>query len=121
MELQWDIETLENAWTLGDKEQFTIVLENLLDNASRYAKKKVKVSLYIEQGKYTIRIYNDGEEIDEKEFENLFLPFTKGKNGKYGLGLSIVKEIVQYQGADIQAKNERNGVAFYIAGIKNVE
>ncbi|GFP74873.1 sensor histidine kinase [Clostridium fungisolvens] len=121
MELQWDIETLEDALTQGDKEQFTIVLENLLDNASRYAKKKVEVSLYIEQGKYTIRIYNDGEEIEEKDFENLFLPFTKGKNGKYGLGLSIVKEIVQYHGANIQAKNEHNGVAFYIDGIKNVE
>ncbi|WP_160679616.1 HAMP domain-containing sensor histidine kinase [Clostridium sp. C8-1-8] len=121
MNLQWDIETLKNAYTLGDKEQFTVVIENLLDNASRYAKEKVEVSIYEEHGKYTIRIFNDGDKIKEEEFEGLFKPFNKGKNGKYGLGLSIVKEIVGYHGAEIEAKNEDVGVAFYIKGIRNID
>jgi two-component system sensor histidine kinase CssS len=121
MNLQWDIETLKNAYTIGDKEQFTVVIENLLDNASRYAKEKVEVSIYEEDGKYTIRIFNDGDKIKEEEFEGLFKPFNKGKNGKYGLGLSIVKEIVGYHGAEIEAKNEDVGVAFYIKGIRNID
>ncbi|NSJ92846.1 sensor histidine kinase, partial [Coprococcus sp. MSK.21.13] len=61
-----------------------------------------------------LKIYNDGEKINKEEMNNLFKPFNKGNNGKYGLGLSIVKEIVEIHKGEIFVNNKEEGVEFCI-------
>lgn len=110
---KWKVE-LDNININGIKEQWNVAIENLLDNAMRYAEKEIRISLYSQDKFALIRIHNDGEPIDENLVNNLFDKFKKGKKGKFGLGMSIVKTIVDFHKGKITAVNEENGVSFYI-------
>ena len=94
----------------GEEEHWRVAIENILDNASRYAKETIKLTLkenYLE-------IYNDGECIDEKHILCLFKPYVKGTKGQFGLGLSIVYKIVTMYGYELEAYNKDEGVSFII-------
>lgn len=111
--IKWKVQ-LENININGIKEQWNVVIENLLDNAMRYAEREIRISLYSEDEFALIRVHNDGEAIDENLVNNIFEKFKKGKKGKFGLGMSIVKTIVDFHKGKITAVNEENGVSFYI-------
>ena len=92
--------------TLRDETRYN----NIIDNAKRYAKTKIKIVLR----KDRLRIYNDGEHIDEKFLDNIFKPYEKGSKGEFGLGMSIVKKTVDFFGLDLKVVNEPVGVSFII-------
>ncbi|MFD3158125.1 ATP-binding protein [Haloimpatiens sp. FM7330] len=54
------------------------------------------------------------EKIQKKIKENLFKAFSKGKKGNFGLGMYIVKCIVDFHKGNIEVCNEDEGVSFYI-------
>ncbi|MEL5865196.1 HAMP domain-containing sensor histidine kinase [Clostridium cochlearium] len=110
--IQWEIKG-KDIFINGDREQWRVVFENILDNATRYAKSTIKLEMKIEKN-LKLKIYNDGEKINKEEMNNLFKPFNKGNNGKYGLGLSIVKEIVEIHKGEIFVNNKEEGVEFCI-------
>ena len=94
----------------GDEEPWRVVIENLLDNALRYAHKKIRITL----SNNLLEIYNDGENIDEERLDKLFKPYEKGNKGKFGLGLSIVKKVVETYGYNVTGENLNDGVLFRI-------
>lgn len=94
----------------GDLESWQIVIENLLDNAIRYAKTQIKITL-LPNG---LIIFNDGVHIKEDALEDIFNAYVKGKDGNYGLGLSIVKNTVNLFGYNVIAQNTNEGVVFTI-------
>ncbi len=105
------IETdIEEVYFHGDKESWLIVVENLLDNALRYAKKVVRIKLD-ESG---LSIFDDGELMDKDRIEKLFKPYEMGSNGKFGLGLSIVKRVTETYGYKAVGENMDNGVIFRV-------
>lgn len=111
--IKWKVQ-LDNININGIKEQWNVVIENLLDNAMRYAEKEIRISLYSQDKLTIICIHNDGEPIDENLVNNLFDKFKKGKKGKFGLGMSIVKTIVDFHNGKISVVNEDDGVSVYI-------
>ena len=110
-EIQWEFDDA-NATIKGDKELWTKVLENVLDNQLRYAETKVSLSLAKHQTNVQCTISNDGPPIDQSVLEHLFEPFKKGANGEFGIGLSIVKRIVTMHDGAITAENTDAGVTF---------
>ena len=94
----------------GDIEKWRIVIENLFDNAKRYAKEEIIITLY-EDG---LAIFNDGEAIEEEVHGSLFEPFEVGKGGVSGLGLAIVKKTVNIYGYAITFENEDDGGVTFI-------
>ncbi|WP_394554109.1 sensor histidine kinase [Priestia aryabhattai] len=110
-EIQWEFDDV-NATIKGDKELWTKVLENVLDNQLRYADTKVSLSLAKHQTNVQCTISNDGPPIDQSVLQHLFEPFKKGANGEFGIGLSIVKRIVTMHDAAITAENTDAGVTF---------
>lgn len=97
-----------------DREQWQVMLENLLENAMRYAESEIVIKASADMHASTLDIYNDGQSIPEEETSHLFDPFYKGSKGKFGLGLAIVKRIVELHDGNISFTNERNGVRFII-------
>ncbi|MGV3489026.1 MAG: HAMP domain-containing sensor histidine kinase [Tuberibacillus sp.] len=97
-----------------DPEQWLVVLENLMENALRYAVSRIELSAETKDGTSIVRIENDGEAIPESEMNTLFEPFNKGNKGQFGLGLAIVKRIVERHQGKIKAKNINTGVQFEI-------
>lgn len=115
-ELIWDVR-LAPLVIRGDRDQWTVALENLLDNQIRYAKSAVSVTIEASEegdGRGTITIVNDGPPIDEQTLAGLFEPFRKGRKGEFGLGLAIVQRIAALHGASVNAANTEKGVEFRI-------
>ena len=101
---------LDESKFMGYEENYYTVIENILDNANRYAKNIIKINL--KNG--VLSIYNDGEPIDEKFVNGLFKAYEKGSKGQFGLGMSIVKKTLDFFGYEINVKNEEIGVTFTI-------
>lgn len=105
------IETdLEDVCFIGNEEHWRVAIENIIENASRYANNIIHITL---KDKY-LEIYNDGEHIDNQTIPFLFDPYVKGVKGQFGLGLSIVHKIVTMYGYTVNAVNKEVGVSFII-------
>ena len=59
-----------------------------------------------------LRIWNDGAPLEAEAETQIFEAFRKGTDGKFGLGLVIVKRIADLHGVQVVARNEAGGVAF---------
>lgn len=94
----------------GSADMWEAIIDNILNNFIRYAKKKIKIT--VKNNK--IILYNDGENIDENVLNNIFTPYEKGVKGIFGLGLSIVKKTLHFLHYDISIENVKNGVKFTI-------
>lgn len=101
---------LEDAVFKGDEESWRIVVENLVDNALRYAASNITITLQ----KGSLSVSNDGPSISNERMQRLFKPFEKGTKGKFGLGLSICYKVCQAYNYTIDAENLENGVVFRI-------
>lgn len=98
------------------------VLENLISNAAKYSKEEGKIILSadLEKESVTVKVQDFGVGIAEKDREKLFKPFAlqnqKNKMGikGSGLGLSIVKKIIEKHGGKLQFDSiEGQGTTFY--------
>lgn len=101
----------------GEEEPWRIVVENLLDNAIRYAKSEIVITLNEDE----LEISNDGPLMSEERLKKLFRPYEKGTDGKFGLGLSIVYRVVTTYNYKVEAENTDNGVLFRIYRVKHNE
>ena len=87
---------------------------NIIDNALRYAKSDIILGCKKEDNKIVIFIENDGDKIPEKDLNHIFDRFYKGSKGKHGIGLSIVKSIINKHKGKIYVENNDVGVRFTI-------
>ncbi|WP_312078954.1 ATP-binding protein [Chryseobacterium sp.] len=99
----------------GVQSLLEIVFINLLKNAAIYSdNEEVNVMLNETESELTIDVISFGQTIPEKEQPRLFEAFTRGNNSQNisgsGLGLRIVKRILEYHGAEIKyfSPDERN-------------
>lgn len=105
-----DLDLSEDVVFKGYRENYSTVIDNIVDNARRYAKTEIKIILK----KDRLRIYNDGDHIDKQFLNGIFKPYEKGSRGEFGLGMSIVKKTVEFFGMELIVKNETVGVSFII-------
>lgn len=94
----------------GTYDMWETIIDNLLNNFMRYAKKEIKITIKNQK----IALFNDGPNIDKSIIDNIFTPYKKGLNGMFGLGLSIVKKTLELLKYDISVDNVKNGVNFII-------
>lgn len=102
--LTFDMDYKEPIMVYGDKERIQQVLTNLIVNSIKYGHEKGTTEVSIEnliKNKAIIRVTDNGEGIDEKDLPRLFERFYRvdksgsRKEGGSGLGLSIVKHIIE--------------------------
>ena len=100
----------------GRKNLVSRSLNNLIDNALRYAN-KVEVKLNKKSTSLFITIDDDGPGISKDEYENVFKPFYKidksraDSKSSVGLGLSIASDIIRSHGGNIKLeKSKMNGL-----------
>ncbi|UZQ51931.1 sensor histidine kinase [Clostridium kluyveri] len=112
-DIVWDLNIKESIiW--GNREKVIISIENVLDNALRYAKTTIKITLKEENNFAVLEIYNDGNTIRNNDIDRIFDSMYKDKKGNFGLGLAISKKIINFYKGDIKAVNRSNGVSFII-------
>ena len=105
---------LDNFPYLGNEDQWRVITENLIDNHLRYASTTVSISLQKKEDGFILRVHNDGSRVDVQMRESLFQPFIKDKEGKCGLGLTIVRRIVEMNGGKLDIINDNDGVSTLI-------
>jgi two-component system sensor histidine kinase SenX3 len=106
----------KDATILGDRDQLTMAIHNLIENAVNYspADTKVAISTNIQGGIISISVADQGIGIPEAEVERIFERFYRvdparsRETGGTGLGLSIVKHIVTKHGGEISVWSSEN-------------
>lgn len=91
----------------GDPDKLHRLLQNLVDNASRYGAPDgdIEVMVTSHDGQVLLQVINDGTPVPAGEIERLFTPYYRlpGTNAQgVGLGLAIVKEIAEQHRAEVR-------------------
>lgn len=112
--LMFDMKYIDPIYVEGDKERIGQVVINLIENSIKYGKKKGTTEVSIEnlvKNKLIIRITDNGIGIRKEHISRLFERFYRiDKSGSRtvggsGLGLSIVKHIVEAHGEHIYVES----------------
>jgi signal transduction histidine kinase/CheY-like chemotaxis protein len=101
----------------GDRVRLEQVVNNLLTNALKYtpAGGDVTVSVGDEAGDAVLRVTDTGVGIDAEALRTIFEPFTQSEQtldraqGGMGLGLSVVRALVQLHGGSVTAASPGRG------------
>ena len=103
-----------SAYVIADKNRLLQIIENLVNNARKYAKSRIDVSLSQENGTVCLKIRDYGGGIPDKDMPFIFDKFYRGKNcgneQGSGLGLYIVKYLAEKMGGSILLRNHTNGL-----------
>ena len=117
------IRALESGLIWGDKENLMHIFINLIDNAIKYNVNggKIFVSSSISGSTVRIKVIDTGIGIPIEAREKIFEPFFTIKQNQSvihegtGLGLSVVKELVEKQNGTIElVDTKQNGTNFLI-------
>ncbi len=112
----------EPMYVWGDEFKVEEVLTNYLSNAIHYAAGDKEIKIYYEQKDLLLRIcvFNTGDLIPEDELDKIWVKFYKvdkartREYGGSGIGLSIVKAIMDSMNQGCGVKNSENGVEFWL-------
>ncbi len=113
--LTFDVEYNHPVMVNGDEERIQQLLTNLIENSIKYGKKDGTTEVSIQdlsEEKILVRVTDNGEGIDEEHIPRLFERFYRvdktgnRKVGGSGLGLSIVKHIIEAHEEKIYVESE---------------
>ena len=118
-------DTIENAYVTADPKRIRQVVDNLVMNAFKYndnPSPEVKIILHEERDDYVIEVYDNGSPIPEEEKKQIFQKFyrvetMKAKASGTGLGLALVKEIVEKHHGKVWVE-DNNGCSFKFSLLK---
>ena len=106
------IKDLQATEVYADVEYLEEVLDNLIDNAVKYSKESVEITLSSScNDKHTVlRVYDNGIGISDKDQKVIFNKYERGAAGRrkrkqgasgFGLGLNFVQQVVEAHGGNI--------------------
>lgn len=106
--------SLDQAFIMIDSDHLETVLSNLTENALKYSsnRKSIKFTIASEPKKMVLHVTDTGLGIPKKHLKNIFKKFfrvedsLKAKTKGHGLGLSIVKNLVELNGGNIEVASE---------------
>ena len=99
---------------LGDEALLERAISNILNNALRYTRTTINLSIQAAENGLEIDLSNDGEAIDPDDLGHIFERFYKGKNGNFGIGLAMTKEIIERHGGRISVQSDQTATTFQI-------
>ena len=113
IELNKDIQ--QGLTFYGNKIMIERVFINILNNSIKFTKNKIDVFFYLENDKLILKIKDNGIGISKENIEKVWNRFfqvessrNKDENKGSGLGLSMVKKILELHSAKAEIKSELN-------------
>lgn len=107
------------VWIQGQPDLIIQALEKLWDNALSFTPPngRMSLSLSVSEHHATLSVFNEGPALPETEQESLFEPYQSQREGNsdpdtlhLGLGLSIVRMVAAFHGAEASLRNVEDGV-----------
>ncbi len=115
----------ESITVKADRTRLQEVLENLLSNAIKYSYHDTTITITVNRsGKQAVVSFEDqGQGLSEGDMQKLFTKFARlssaptGKERSNGLGLSIVKTLIELQGGEVWATSagKDKGATFFVS------
>ena len=119
-------ERFENYLFIGDYQRIRQMIIIILDNAIKFSNKNQKIDIFLQKkdGKYELKIADNGKGIDPETIGEIFNRYHKSnteenKNGM-GLGLAIAKEIALRHNIKIFVESEPNVKTIFTFLISNI-
>ncbi len=112
-----DVTRVSAAQVRGDRDQLRRVVRNLADNAQRYAASTVVFGLMERADGAQLTVADDGPGIPPEERDRVFERFARIDDartrdaGGIGLGLAIVREVVERHGGTVRSAESPLGGA----------
>lgn len=111
----------KKIYVWADEFQIEEVITNYLSNALNHVdeNKIIKVEIIEKNGIVRVAVFNTGKNIPEDELDNIWVKFYKVDKartrayGGNGIGLSIVKAIMDRHNKAFGVENKENGVTFW--------
>ena len=117
-------EIKDGVLLMSRQERVTEIFGNIIRNAIRYNREGGSVSVLLTQEEFTVS--DTGIGISEENLERIFDRFFtvdkshNGKNGGFGLGLSVVKKLCRKQGWALTVESKEGaGSTFRIGFVQN--
>ena len=106
---------------IGREDELGRMLRNLLDNASRYARDRITVTVATsEPGTVRVEVRDDGPGIPPADRERVFERFARADqardrhHGGAGLGLAIARDIAVRHGGNLYAADTTSGARLVV-------
>jgi signal transduction histidine kinase len=109
-EIQFEFKRFDSVNCQGHPLLLKILIGNIIQNAIKYSYQNSKIDIYLNDNVLQIKDYGIG--IQKKDLKYIFDRFYRVNQSRddsgYGLGLSIVKLIIQIHNFDIEVKSQYN-------------
>ena len=105
-----------SAVVMADRQRLETALDSLVENAVRYTEERGRIELaaYPAGANVVIEVRDDGPGIPDEELGYIFESFRSGSSrGGTGMGLAIVKTIVEAHGGAVSAESLPGGGASF--------
>ena len=114
--LAWDVPE-SGLWVSGDRSRLVQVFSNLLDNAAKYSDADGEIRVHARaapDGKALVTVQDHGIGLEGPQLVQVFEMFEQGGRagafaGGLGLGLAIVRNLVEHHGGRVWAESEGRG------------
>ena len=108
---------VENLWVDGDPDRLAQVFSNLLFNSAKYTERGGRITLTLERenSETVVTVQDNGIGIPPSAFEEVFDMFSQVRSHEalamdgLGIGLSLVRTLVQRHGGSVQVFSEGLG------------
>jgi len=117
--LEVEVVSDEQVMVMADNFYIDQVITNYFTNAIKFADGYIRVSVEVKEKVARVAVYNKGKQLTEEEIEKVWGRFYKTddsrnrEKGGSGIGLSLVKAIMNNYACDYGALNKEEGVEFY--------
>ena len=104
----------EPTWLQVDPDRMVQIVVNLLTNAARYTNPggQIHLAATVERDTVTIRVADTGQGIDAQDLTRVFERFVQlgqNRHGGLGIGLALVKALVELHGGSVVAHSSGRG------------
>jgi signal transduction histidine kinase len=96
------------------EENASIILSNLADNAARHGSTVLELSAARQQALLAVKVSDNGEGVSPNNRARIFDSFftTRRERGGTGMGLAIVRAVLEAHGGTIRLMDSQKGAAF---------
>jgi signal transduction histidine kinase len=106
---------------MADKKMLGQILNNLITNALQATQNtiqpKIEISLHLNAAQIILEVKDNGVGINEAAKEKIFTPYFTTKSSGSGIGLNVVKQILEKHNGHIHFESEAGKGSCFIVSL----